>query len=599
MTIDPDNVMSLKVTELRAELKSRGLPGKGLKQELADRLREALLTEQAGPAEEEDEEDAEGEQEEETVEEPTEEAPLAPPMEPEITSSPPAQEMTEKSKENAAVAEAAQFGSTNKDATSVNEAPSSTDTQPATKAKLAPKPSPEDDAKPVTEPEVMGMKDGTSPAAAAANEELAPDHAQTVPEQLASKEPVTEDAKTEDMIKPPEPLARDYAKAAAEPEDMDVSHDVAAPAPKEPTLVVETEKAFVAPSPMLLVHDAAPDAEMQAAPAPTAQEPIEEPMKSEGATTEAMDTTPAACTDENAPAPTSVGTISAEVVPSTVTLETMDIDPTDSLKRKRRSASPAPHQGSGEPSLQAETEADTAAPSAKKARADSPPRRSRDARFKGLFNDSHTIADQELDKTANDEDEAPIEPSLHPATRALYIRNLVRPLQEHSLRSHVLSLATRNDEEPTDTLIETFYLDPIKSHALIVFESTAAATRVRVGIHNKVFPPEKTRRPLWADFVPEERVAEWIDREKARGTGGRWEVAYDSIDGEIVAELVEAGMGSAGGRLAGRMGAIGAGVTAATAPIRPRGSIDISNAPSGPRKGSEGESSGPKALGFG
>jgi hypothetical protein len=41
MAIDPDNFMSLKVTELRAELRARGLPCKGLKQELADRLKEA------------------------------------------------------------------------------------------------------------------------------------------------------------------------------------------------------------------------------------------------------------------------------------------------------------------------------------------------------------------------------------------------------------------------------------------------------------------------------------------------------------------------------------------------------------------------------
>jgi hypothetical protein len=40
MAIDPDNFMSLKVTELRAELRACGLPCKGLKQELPDRLKE-------------------------------------------------------------------------------------------------------------------------------------------------------------------------------------------------------------------------------------------------------------------------------------------------------------------------------------------------------------------------------------------------------------------------------------------------------------------------------------------------------------------------------------------------------------------------------
>jgi hypothetical protein len=41
IAINLNNFMSLKVTELRTELRSRGLPCKGLKQELADRLKEA------------------------------------------------------------------------------------------------------------------------------------------------------------------------------------------------------------------------------------------------------------------------------------------------------------------------------------------------------------------------------------------------------------------------------------------------------------------------------------------------------------------------------------------------------------------------------
>ena len=42
--------MSLKVTELRAELRKRKIPATGLKQVLVDRLREHLLKEQTGQA---------------------------------------------------------------------------------------------------------------------------------------------------------------------------------------------------------------------------------------------------------------------------------------------------------------------------------------------------------------------------------------------------------------------------------------------------------------------------------------------------------------------------------------------------------------------
>ena len=48
--LNPDTLMSLKVTELRAELRKRKLPATGLKQVLVDRLREHLLKEQTGQA---------------------------------------------------------------------------------------------------------------------------------------------------------------------------------------------------------------------------------------------------------------------------------------------------------------------------------------------------------------------------------------------------------------------------------------------------------------------------------------------------------------------------------------------------------------------
>lgn len=264
----------------------------------------------------------------------------------------------------------------------------------------------------------------------------------------------------------------------------------------------------------------------------------------------------------------------------------MEIDPVDTLKRKRRSASPPPlfPSDTPKPESNSDGEPEVTPPSTKKLRSDSPPRRGRDARFRGLFNDAAPAST--TDERVEDDDESPIKPSIHPATRALYISNLVRPLQEQSLKSHILSLASRNAEDPSDSLIERFYLDPIKSHALIVFESLTAANRVRVGIHDKVFPMEKNRKPLWADFVPEESVPAWIEKEEqSHRSIVRWDVVYEKVGDEMTAELVEVGA-----KRQGRMANASAGAGPGAGVARARGSVDISNAPSGPRGGSEGMS---------
>jgi len=173
-----------------------------------------------------------------------------------------------------------------------------------------------------------------------------------------------------------------------------------------------------------------------------------------------------------------------------------------------------------------------------------------------------------------DEDDTPIPPSIHPATRALYIRNFARPLSEPALKAHLTALAstpsstsTATTSQPSESPIEYLYLDTIKSHALIIFTTLTAATRVRVGIHTKIWPNERSRKPLWADFVPEESVAGWVDREKQRGSGARWEVVYDREAGEggVRAELEEVGVR----RRVGHGGNVGVEVLGA--PTGPRG----------------------------
>ncbi|KAG0639294.1 hypothetical protein HOY80DRAFT_1136899 [Tuber brumale] len=268
---------------------------------------------------------------------------------------------------------------------------------------------------------------------------------------------------------------------------------------------------------------------------------------------------------------------------------------TDIRKRKRRSITPTPSSVRvGEPENQQSNECAIS----KKLRRDSTenqPQRTRpkDARFKGLFKDSSSTvtannpptashhynqaADQAMNQSTTqieDEDDTPIPPSIHPATRALYIRNFARPLSEPALKAHLTALASPpsstsavTTSQPSESPIEYLYLDTIKSHALIIFTTLTAATRVRVGIHTKVWPNERSRKPLWADFVPEESVAGWVDRERQRGPGARWEVIYDREAGEggVRAELEEVG----GRRRVGPGG--NTGVEVLGAPTGPRG----------------------------
>ncbi|GME24800.1 DNA-binding SAP [Neofusicoccum parvum] len=61
---------------------------------------------------------------------------------------------------------------------------------------------------------------------------------------------------------------------------------------------------------------------------------------------------------------------------------------------------------------------------------------------------------------------------------------------------------------------------------------------------------ERTRKALWADFIPEEKVSEWIEREEKEGggrMGKRWEVVYEPDEGDagVQAELREPPTGPA------------------------------------------------------
>ncbi|KAL9130151.1 MAG: hypothetical protein Q9217_001586 [Psora testacea] len=172
-----------------------------------------------------------------------------------------------------------------------------------------------------------------------------------------------------------------------------------------------------------------------------------------------------------------------------------------------------------------------------------------DRRFRPLAAPTSEIASPPPSQyTLTDRD---IPPALHPATSALYIRNLMRPLNPATFKAHLTALARSSTSSAADNgdigdIITHFHIDTIRTHALIRLTSITAAARVRASLHDRVWPNERDRKPLWVDFVPEEKLREWIEVENeqsgGRGsTGKRWEVVYETGNGEVKAFLQEVG----------------------------------------------------------
>ncbi|KAF9766138.1 hypothetical protein IL306_001495 [Fusarium sp. DS 682] len=144
--------------------------------------------------------------------------------------------------------------------------------------------------------------------------------------------------------------------------------------------------------------------------------------------------------------------------------------------------------------------------------------------------------------------ERDVAPAVHPATSALYIKNFMRPLRPQDVKAHLVTLAkrSRNAADNDDGIVTEFFLDQIRTHGFVIFKNTAAASRVRTALHDSVWPNESNRKALWVDFVPPEKVRDWIDTEQASGgprgrSGVRWEIVYeDGPGGDVVAHLEEA-----------------------------------------------------------
>ncbi|KAJ5689075.1 hypothetical protein N7462_003467 [Penicillium macrosclerotiorum] len=282
----------------------------------------------------------------------------------------------------------------------------------------------------------------------------------------------------------------------------------------------------------------------------------------------------------------------------------------DKRKRKRRSQSPVPTPEAiankrarakeenakdmvkdDQPVIHEETQMETAreeqeTPGAQMAEASAPVPAKQDARFRGLFavEPAPPIASSSTQDVVMED--ADVTPALHAATAALYINGLMRPFQPTALRNHLINLAAAPGEPSNPEVIQEFYLDAIKTHCFVRFGDTAAAARVRSALHGTVWPNESNRKSLWADFIPDEQIQEWISTEEAArnrpGPPVRWEVRYESTEDGTTAILEESGPGSRSAPSRPRE----SGFTR-TPPLGPRGSVAQaehrpSNAPPAP-----------------
>ncbi|KAI9695462.1 MAG: hypothetical protein M1836_006450 [Candelina mexicana] len=274
------------------------------------------------------------------------------------------------------------------------------------------------------------------------------------------------------------------------------------------------------------------------------------------------------------------GGLASNAVPQTMTSATAEDAPS-----KESEKTPDDVQQAGEPIAQINVPEPTP-PSAQSPPAPpETPTKNKDSRFKELF--TGPAKDSTRDKSPQrhslptnqeDDQDRSVSPAVHPATAALYIWGFSRPLQPPALRSHLITLATPPSSSPNPDVLHDFYLDSIRTHCLASFDSISAASRVRNALHDRVWPDERTRKSLWVDFIPEGKVREWINIEQGSAGSGRgsaatrWEVGYEQAGDSVKAVLREVGSGGARFDVG-----VGAGRGVQGAPSGPRGDREDGN----------------------
>ncbi|KAF2795720.1 hypothetical protein K505DRAFT_323859 [Melanomma pulvis-pyrius CBS 109.77] len=62
--------------------------------------------------------------------------------------------------------------------------------------------------------------------------------------------------------------------------------------------------------------------------------------------------------------------------------------------------------------------------------------------------------------------------------------------------------------------VEVVAVQAQKLDALVLFNTSTAASRVRASLHGSIWPAEGNRKELWVNFVPEDSVESWIQSEE-------------------------------------------------------------------------------------
>ncbi|KAL4909397.1 hypothetical protein BDW74DRAFT_146493 [Aspergillus multicolor] len=215
----------------------------------------------------------------------------------------------------------------------------------------------------------------------------------------------------------------------------------------------------------------------------------------------------------------------------------------DIRKRKRRSQSPVPQneEVARKRAKALDEQSSTVEGDGRDYQAQKAVPQKQDMRFKGLLSStgreqtrlSPPLVDTEMEDVT-------VEQSRHPATAALYIEGLMRPLQLAALRNHLLSIASTSGK-PESNLIIDCHLDSIKTHCFVKFVDAPTAVRARNRLHDTVWPDEKNRKKLLVDFVPPRKLREWIKTEEESelqaGRPLRWHIVYEEHDNEVEAIL--------------------------------------------------------------
>ncbi|KAK4896505.1 hypothetical protein LTR28_001836, partial [Elasticomyces elasticus] len=204
--------------------------------------------------------------------------------------------------------------------------------------------------------------------------------------------------------------------------------------------------------------------------------------------------------------------VDAKVLPMATSDDVMDITNHETVAVEGNTAVPAMLDTTMEQDRAPAGDEEAAAPE-KQSMASTRDRASstRDNRYKDLL--PQKLEKGKTQATVLSADDATVQPSLHPATAALYIRELIRPINPNDLRDHLIALATPANASPDADLLSEFHVDTLRTHVFALFTNVAAAVRLRSALHNRVWPVDPTRKPLWCDFVPEEKVKEWIEVE--------------------------------------------------------------------------------------